>query len=121
MCYQDRHSIFCILSPNVLLNIARNGNNEEREFALRTLALDQNMRNNRLTFSLTGGLKVSHPAAALSPPQEKRTIYDAGHKQGLPGKLVRSEGQGAVADVAVNQAYDGLGDTFNLYLKAYDR
>jgi Zn-dependent metalloprotease len=39
----------------------------------------------------------------------------------LPGDLVRGEGQPAVADVAVNQAYDGLGDTFDFYLKAYDR
>jgi Zn-dependent metalloprotease len=79
------------------------------------------MRTNRLTYSLAGGLKTPHPAASLPPPQEKRSIYDAGHTQDLPGKLARAEGQAAVSDIAVNQAYDGLGDTFNFYLQIYDR
>jgi len=121
MCNHDRHSIFCILPPHILTNIARGGSSEEREFALRTLALDQTMRTSRLTYSLVGGLKVPHPAASLAPPQEKRSIYEAGHTQDLPGKLVRGEGQPPAGDVAVNQAYDGLGDTFNFYFKAYDR
>jgi Zn-dependent metalloprotease len=121
MCTDNRHSIFCILPPQILRNLARYGNNEEREFALGTLALDQTLRTNRLTFSLAGGLKVPHPTGALAPPQEKRSVYDAGHSQDLPGKLVRGEGQASVKDTAVNQAYDGLGDTFDFYLKAYDR
>lgn len=121
MCNQHRHSIFCILPPHILHNLAKNGTAEEREFALNTLALDQTLRTSRLTYSLAGGLKVPYLAATLPPPQEKRSIYDAKHTTDLPGKLVRSEGQAAVADVAVNQAYDGLGDTFNFYLKAYDR
>jgi Zn-dependent metalloprotease len=116
-----RHSISCILPPYILLNIARNGNRDEREFALRAIALDQSLRTNRLIYSLPGGLKLPHTAAALAPPQEKRSIYDAGHLQDLPGKLVRSEGQAAVSDAAVNQAYEGLGDTFDFYWKIYDR
>jgi Zn-dependent metalloprotease len=116
-----KHSIYCILPPNVLRNIAKNGNAAEREAVLNTLALDQTMRTTRLTFSLMGGLKLPHPQAALPPPQEKRTIYDAKHSQDLPGTSVRSEGQAAVADTAVDQAYDGLGDTFDFYLKVYDR
>ena len=121
MCKNDRHSIFCILPPHILRNIARNGSSDEREFALRTLAMDQTMRTHRLTFTLLGGLKVAHPSAALATPTPKRSIYDAGHAQDLPGKLVRSEGQPAAKDTAVNQAYDGLGDTFTFYLNAYDR
>lgn len=121
MCDSNRHSIFCILPPQVLMHLARNGNSEEREFALRTLALDQTMRTSRLTYSLAGGLKIPHPAATLAPPQEKRSIYDAGHTQDLPGNLVRAEGQAAVSDTSANQAYEGLGDTFDFYLKIYDR
>jgi len=66
-------------------------------------------------------LKVQHPAAALAPPQKKRSIYDAKHSEDLPGAVVRSEGQSPVADKAVNQAYDGLGDTFDFYQKVYQR
>ena len=121
MCNNHSHSIFCILPPHVLRNIARNGNKEEREAALNTLALDQTIRTSRLTYSLAGGLKIPHPEAALAPPQEKRSIYDAKHLQNLPGKLIRGEGSAAASDAAVNQAYDGLGDTFTFYLKVYNR
>lgn len=120
MC-DSSHSIFCILPPNVLRNIARNGNAQERDFALNTLAVDQTIRTSRLTFSLLGGLKVPHPAAALPVPSPKRSVYDAKGSQDLPGKLVRGEGQPAASDVSVNQAYDGLGDTFDFYHKVYDR
>ena len=115
------HSIFCILPPHVLRNIARNGTKEERDAALNTLALDSTIRTSRMTFSLAGGLKVPHPSAALGAPSPKRSIDDAGHTQHLPGKLVRSEGQPDVTDTAVNQAYEGLGDTFNFYLDIYNR
>jgi Zn-dependent metalloprotease len=121
VCNNHRHAIFCILPPHVLRNIAKNGTAEEREAALNTLALDQTMRTTRLTYSLAGGLKVPHPESASAPPQEKRSIYDAKHSQNLPGNLVRGEGQAAVTDTAVNQAYDGLGDTFAFYFKVYER
>jgi Zn-dependent metalloprotease len=121
MCANHRHSIFCILPPHILRNIAKNGNQREREFALKTLGLDGTLRTTRLTFSLLGGLKTQHPAAALAPPQKKRSIYDVRHKEDLPGTLVRGEGQKAVSDTAANQAYDGLGDTFDFYLNIYER
>lgn len=121
MCNQHGHSIFCILPPHVLRNIARNGSPEERDAALNTLALDNTFRTSRVAYAAAGGMKVSHPAAALSAPQSKRSIYDAGHGQHLPGKLSRAEGQPPVTDVAANQAYDGLGDTFNFYLDIYHR
>jgi Zn-dependent metalloprotease len=121
MCDHNRHPIFCILPPHILHNIARYGSEKERDAALRALALDGTLRTSRLTYSLAGGLKVPHPAAALAPPQEKRSIYDAGHGSNLPGKLLRGEGQAPVSDSSVNQAYDGLGDTFNFYLKVYQR
>ncbi len=50
-----------------------------------------------------------------------RTIRDAQGAETLPGVLVRSEGDAPVADVAVNQAYDGLGSTFQMLLEAFDR
>ena len=34
---------------------------------------------------------------------------------------MRAEGQAAVGDVAVNEAYDGLGQTFEFYLEVYQR
>src|SRR4029079_3450356 len=39
----------------------------------------------------------------------------------LPGTLVRAEGQGPSGDVAVDEAYDALGHTFDFFLEAYRR
>src|SRR5262249_708616 len=38
-----------------------------------------------------------------------------------PGNVVRAEGQPAVTDSAVNQAYDGLGATYNFYWTVFQR
>lgn len=59
------------------------------------------------------------PAADLSTPD--RAISDAGNTETLPGRLVRSEGEPAVADATVNEAYDGLGDTHALYWDVFGR
>ncbi|WP_312173376.1 M4 family metallopeptidase [Microbacterium sp.] len=50
-----------------------------------------------------------------------RTISDAGDTQTLPGAVVRGEDDEPVADDAVNQAFDGLGATFELLLTAFGR
>jgi Zn-dependent metalloprotease len=54
--------------------------------------------------------------------QPQRTIYD--QKQGqvqTPGAVVRNEGQSPVGDAAVNQAYDGLGFTYDFYWTNFQR
>jgi Zn-dependent metalloprotease len=123
MCNQHRPSLFCILPPHILLNLARNGNKEEREFALQALSFDHTFRVSRITHALTAGPRgVSAQAAAItSPPKPQRTIYDDKHSQSMPGTLVRAEGQPPVADTAVNQAFDGLGDTFKFYFDVFHR
>ncbi|MGW7681199.1 M4 family metallopeptidase [Kribbella sp. NPDC054772] len=51
----------------------------------------------------------------------QRKVYDAENGTDLPGTLVRSEGDDAVQDKAVNQAYDGTGATWTLYKECYGR
>ena len=117
-----RHAAHCILPPHILRNIATNAASKElRDFAVQALDLDHTLRTSRLSFTLSGGLQLHQQAQAAVGPQEKRTIYDDKQTQNLPGTLVRAEGQPPVADNAVNQAYDGLGDTFDFYLAAYNR
>lgn len=50
-----------------------------------------------------------------------RTISDAQNAESLPGVRVRAEDEPPVADRAVNEAYDGLGATFEMLLSAFDR
>lgn len=122
MCTSHRSQHFCsILPPHILLNVAKNGDQDQRNFALQTLAVDHSLRTTRLTYSLLGGLTVPHPTLAAGEPAVQRTIYDAKQTQSLPGDMVRSEGQAEVGDAAVNQSYDGLGETFNFYLDVYQR
>jgi len=64
------------------------------------------------------------PRALPSPNGRKyRLIYDAEHKPVhiLPGKLVRSEGKKATQDLAVNEAYNHSGDTYEFYAKVFGR
>jgi Zn-dependent metalloprotease len=39
----------------------------------------------------------------------------------LPGTLVRAEGQSATGDIAVDEAYEGLGATFDFFEQVFDR
>ena len=50
-----------------------------------------------------------------------RTISDAGNTQQLPGAIVRGEDDAPVEDAAVNEAFDGLGATFEMLLAAFGR
>lgn len=117
-----RHSIFCLLPPHVLREIARRGTPAQRDAVLKTLALDGTMRAQRLTLQLL--VPVGAPAimaATAATPKVNRTIYSAQNSQDLPGTLMRGEGQPEVADRSVNEAYEGLGATFAFYLEIYRR
>jgi len=114
--HQHRHSIFCILPPHMLEEIARSGGPEHREWALQTLAVDSTMRSERVTEQL---LRV--PTASLATPHKERFIYTANHASTLPGALVRSEAQAATGDAATDEAYDGFGATFDLYWSIFQR
>jgi len=50
-----------------------------------------------------------------------RSIYTADNSSGLPGRLIRSEGQPAVGDLDGDLAYDYTGDTYNYYLTQHGR
>ena len=51
----------------------------------------------------------------------KRLVYDAQNGSGLPGHLVRSEGEGPTGDAATDEAYDGSGATYDLYKEIFQR
>lgn len=115
-----RHSIFCILPPYILEEMAKNGRPEDRNWALQTLGMDNTLRNARATDQLLRPARSRVPLAGVSP-HKQRNIYNANHGTGLPGTLARSEGQGATGDAAIDEAYDGLGATFDLYWTVYQR
>ena len=103
-----------ILPPHILDAIVRNGTAEQRRSALETLAVSERMRGRREVRAL--GLLAPVPAG-----EKRRAVYDAGRLTKLPGKLVRHEGDPDSSDVAVDEAYDGAGATYDLYFEIYGR
>ncbi|TFV98709.1 M4 family metallopeptidase [Leifsonia flava] len=64
--------------------------------------------------------RSARPRSA-TPGLPERTIADAQGRETLPGEVVRREGEPPTDDVSVNEAYDGLGATFELFWDVYNR
>lgn len=102
-----------------------------RRAALSTLQIDASLRSvrvgrlERARLRRAARLELGRPLlerlAALAAPQKDRSVYTAAQQTRLPGTLVRSEGEPATADVAVNEAYDWLGATWDFYFDIFQR
>src|SRR5512141_2275750 len=85
------------LPPHILIAICENGTARQRGRAIQTLVLSERLRERRAVFA---PLPVATPAG-----KKRRSVYDAEHRETLPGRLVREEGEPASSDAAVNEAY----------------
>jgi Zn-dependent metalloprotease len=90
--------------------------------AARTLAMPRPSRprpvgRTRLQFSL--GEPGTLVAEAVPAPD--RIVSDARHTEELPGARVRGEDDGPSGDTAADEAFDGLGATFDLFWSAFSR
>jgi len=106
-----------IVPPHILDSIVRHGAPSQRASAQQTLALDGQIRSQRAALPLARSAGVQGAGAS----QKNRRVHTASNATNLPGTPVRSEGQGASGDVAIDEAYDGLGATFDLYSDVYGR
>jgi len=123
MCQHPNHRqpIFCILPPHIIDALVQRGTPRQRALALRALGVDHTLRALRATpRTLVPGIR-RRPSAMGAEAQKQRTIYDAHSIETLPGDVVRSEGGPPTGDVAVDEAYDGLGATYDFYAAAYNR
>lgn len=107
--------IHCIVPPHILIEIAKRGEAAQQKWAYRTLTVSEQIRGQRPTLTVLTAMGSTATGA------KRRSIYDAGNGTTLPGRLVRSEGSAKSRDRAVNEAYDGAGITYDLFLKEYDR
>jgi Zn-dependent metalloprotease len=112
-----RHSIFCILPPHLIRSISERGSKKQREAALKTAASDSTFRAMR---AMPGFAAAAAPIPGAVGGKQ-RTIYSAGGQETLPGTVVRTEGTDSSGDAAVDEAYDGLGWTYDMYLDAFGR
>jgi Zn-dependent metalloprotease len=100
----------------MLRQIALNGTPAQRETALRTITTSDQLRALRRTMSELSAFMPPMAAAG-----KHRTVYDAHEGSLLPGVLARLEGDPPSADPSVNEAYEGAGATYDLYLNVYGR
>jgi len=107
--------IHCIVPPHILKEIVTRGESRQKEMAWRTLTVSEQIRGQRpiLTFLSTMGSTVTGT--------KRRTIYDAKKRSNLPGVMVKGEGGAKSKDIAVNEAYDGAGTTYDLFFKVFQR
>lgn len=120
-CHQ-RNPICCIIPPHMLEVLAMRGDKKTRSMAQSLLTQNKDVREIRADMPLAPmATIVAATTAATATRHLKREIYDGGRKAGLPGKLVRKEGQPPVGDAAANEAYDGAGEVYDLYFKEFGR
>jgi Zn-dependent metalloprotease len=112
-----KHSpIHCFIPPHVLQNIATKGTERQKNLAISTLKASEQMRGQRQALA-----DFTAAAFRVTAGAKERIVYDAKYGSNLPGTVVRKEGDPAVADVAVNEAYDGSGVTYDLYKEIFQR
>ena len=107
------HPVCCIVPPHILVHLAKNGTERQKNAALHNLHVTGQFRGQRQAMLAVWG--------AIPTGTERRTIYDAGTAEQLPGKLVRGEGDKPSKDVSVNEAYDGSGATYDFYSEVFKR
>ena len=119
-----RDPLHCLLTPAVLENIARKGDESQREWAVRALNRDQSIRMVRVQNAKVRGRGPREGADALaveSTAKPNRIIRDAEGSESVRGKITRREGDPPSGDTATDEAYEGFGETFNFFLEAYGR
>ncbi|MDN3520276.1 M4 family metallopeptidase [Halomonas ramblicola] len=101
------------LPPYLLERIAGGSDPRLRECARHTLQADHGFR------ARAGAARLAPDSLRRGEPA--RYIHSAEGRQELPGRRVRSEGEGDSGDPAVDEAYHGLGATYRLFWEAFQR
>ena len=112
-----KHSpVHCFVPPHILKSIVINGTPSQKSLAIDTLKMSAQMRGQRQALA-----DFTAATFRVAAGGKDRVIYDARNGSNLPGTVVRKEGDGPSADVAVNEAYEGSGITYDLYNNVYQR
>ncbi len=114
MC-DHRNPMHCIIPDYMLEELKKNPDPKVRDAAERTQAISDLFRSMRQTM-------VSNEAFGDEVAgRASRTIFDARNGTRLSGPIRRKEGDGPANDSAVDEAYDGLGATYDFFWKKFQR
>ena len=107
----------CFIIPTDMLEkMSTSGNPDMAAAAARTMRLTMSLQAFRAQLS-TG---APTPAAPVRPGLRNR-VFDCQGAEDTPGDLVRTENDPPVADVAVDQAFDNAGTSWNFYKQIFGR
>ncbi len=130
MC-EFHNPINCIVPPHMVDVLMLRGDASVRKMAEGLVKIGSAVREARAAEQGSGmvprdgaqGVFVSRALAegAAAAHTCDRRVHDGEEKAGLPGKLVRAEGDPATGDPEVDRAYDGAGDVFSLYSEEFQR
>lgn len=111
-------SAYGIIPAYLLARLAESG-----RFPRAADAARQTLLAGRPTFRARINLSIDEQGDLVAELSDapNRTISDAQNTETLPGLVVRAEDDPAVDDVSVNEAFDGLGATFEMLLSAFRR
>ena len=105
----------CILPPYMLKELLDNKDATIRKIALDTLLATTQMRSERRLRHYLG-------TAVAVAGTKRRTIFDCGTASRIGGAAIaREEGGKAVKDKSVNNAFDGLGRTYDFFKAIFGR
>jgi len=110
------YSPLCITPPHIIEKIIERGSKKQKERALKLLRISGHIRGWRQT---RRGIII--PSAMPAHGVKHRLVYNAKFGAELPGELVRKEGDNPTGDMAVDEAYDGTGMTYDLYHDIFNR
>jgi Zn-dependent metalloprotease len=113
--YRSGCCVNCIVPPHILKKLLDSEDPALRRAALNTILSTARLRGER-------GIRAMAAGNASSPSAGRRTIYDCGHSTELAdARIVRTEEGVVSTDVAVNQAFEGLGATREFYRTVLQR
>ncbi len=117
-CCHHHNPVNCIIPEYLLDDLSKSQNKAIREAALETMAFSRAIVANRLPM---GQLAQFESAIAAGEAGMRRSVYTADNTFVLRRRLVRSEGEAATNDSAVDEAYEGFGKTHNFFQSVYNR
>jgi Zn-dependent metalloprotease len=122
MCDSNHiQTIECILPPHMLEAIGMRGDKKMIKMVEDLRRDAESYREDRVKAAPASSYIAAPVLAVATNPKIKRKVYDGQKRAGLPGKLVRDEGDPSSTDQTVNEAYDGAGDVYDLYQKQFRR
>jgi len=97
----------------MMRHVASHGNSEQRKRVAYTLEHSAQLS------AVRAAALIDAPASR--PVTKRRQVYDAGHHQILPGKLVMTEDRPVSSDAEAQEAFDGSGATYDFFAKVFLR